>query len=510
MKINTLCILGGGTSGFIAASVFAKYREQLGLKFDIKLIQSTDIGPIGVGESTIFNINDLFFYLGLKDSDWMRDCNATYKTSIRFENFYKQGRYFYYPFGPKNSDVTFDQWFTLKEFYPEVFTPEAAALYFNSQSMMNEENKLCDKDDYLRDYSAYHFDSSLLGKYLRGYSEKKGVEVIEDTFLEANLNDDGSIESIICENNTYSADLFIDCTGFKSLLLGKVMKEEYISFGDTLINNKALTAKIPYTDKDKQLKNYTNCVALDNGWVWEIPLWEHMSIGYVHTNKFATEDEVKQELFDRYGEIDYTTVNYKTGRYNRGWVKNVMGIGLSYGFIEPLESTGIATTLDSMFRALEILSKRDMYYTQVDRDLYNHCLENIIDRYKNFLEMHYFLSSREDSEYWKFVTESIDYNSKEYKTVFLNHMILDRDLSHLTYDSNGNPSFSGFLYIAAGMNYSCYSKPFTLIKQSKKTFDPLLSKFEEYIKGLKEFTKPFLSSYKYLKNNIYSDRGKGF
>ena len=101
-----------------------------------------------------------------------------------------------------------------------------------------------------------------MGKYLKEYSEKKGVEVIEDTFLEANLNDDGSIESIICENSTYSADLFIDCTGFKSLLLGKVMKEEYISFGDTLINNKALTAKIPYTDKDKQLKNYTNCVAL--------------------------------------------------------------------------------------------------------------------------------------------------------------------------------------------------------------------------------------------------------
>ena len=504
MKINTLCILGGGTSGFITASVFAKYREQLGLKFNIKLIQSTDIGSIGVGESTIFNINELFSYLGLKDSDWMRDCNATYKTSIRFENFYKQGRYFYYPFGPKNSDVTFDQWFTLKEFYPEVFTPEAAALYFNSQSMMNEENKLCDKDDYLRDYSAYHFDSSLLGKYLKGYSEKKGVDVIEDTFLEANLNDDGYIESIICENNTYSADLFIDCTGFKSLLLGKVMKEEYISFGDTLINNKSLAVKVPYKNKEKQLKNYTNCVALDNGWVWETPLWDSLAYGYVHTNRFANEKEIEQEFFDHIGEeVDYKTVNFKTGRYNRGWVKNVMGIGLSYGFIEPLESTGIATTLDGIFRALEILSKRDMYCTQVDRDLYNHSLGDTMDRYKNFLEMHYFLSSREDSQYWKFVTESIDYNSKEYKTVFLKNMILDRDLSHLEYDSNGNPCFSGFLYIAAGMNYSCYSKPFTLIEQSENGLDPLLSMFEEQIKGLKEVTKPFLSSYKYLKKNVY-------
>ena len=115
MKINTLCILGGGTSGFITASVLAKYREQLGFKFDITLVQSTDIGSIGVGESTIFNINEVFLYLGLKDSDWMRDCNATYKTSIRFENFYKQGRYFHYLFCPCRTDIDSNAWFDLKE-----------------------------------------------------------------------------------------------------------------------------------------------------------------------------------------------------------------------------------------------------------------------------------------------------------------------------------------------------------------------------------------------------------
>ena len=507
MKINTLCILGGGTSGFITASVLAKYREQSGLKFDIKLVQSTDIGSIGVGESTIFNINELFLYLGLKDSDWMRDCNATYKTSIRFENFYKQGRYFYYPFGPKNSDVTFDQWFTLKEFYPEVFTPEAAALYFNSQSMMNEENKLCDKDDYLRDYSAYHFDSHLLGKYLKGYSEKKGVDVIEDTFLEANLNDDGSIESIICENNTYSADLFIDCTGFKSLLLGKVMKEEYISFGDTLINNKALTAKIPYTDKDKQLKNYTNCVALDNGWVWETPLWDCLAYGYVHTNKFASEKEIEQEFFNHIGEeVDYNVVNFKTGRYSRGWVKNVVAVGLSYGFIEPLESTGIATTLGNVFRLIECLSKRDMYYTQVDRDVFNHSTSHSVDSFRTFLDLHYCLSSRNDSEYWRYVTENIDSNNSMYNS-FISDLILGKELGNNTQiDLYGNEFFSGELFVVAGMNYSCYQKHFILKGFDKNDFK--LKKecaiFEEYLRGLKSSITNFSSSYDYLKKEIYS------
>ena len=338
MKINSLCILGGGTSGFVTASILAKYKEELNLKFNIKLIQSGDIGSIGVGESSLFNVNELFAYLGLKDSDWMRSCNATYKTSIRFEDFYKQGRYFYYPFGPSRQDASIEQWFTIKEFYPDIYTPEKASLYFNSQSIMNEENKLCNKNNFLRDYSAYHFDSHLLGKYLREYSEKKGVEVIDDTFLEANLNDDGSIESIICENDAYSADLFIDCSGFKSLLLGEVMGEEFIPFDDTLINNKALTAKIPYTDKNKQLKNYTNSVALKNGWCWEIPLWDKMSVGYVHTNKFATEEEIEQEFFEHVGEeVEYRTVHFKTGRYKKGWVKNVVAVGLSYGFLEPLE-----------------------------------------------------------------------------------------------------------------------------------------------------------------------------
>ena len=146
-----------------------------------------------------------------------------------------------------------------------------------------------------------------------------------------------------------------------------------------------------------------------------------------------------------------------------------------------------------------------MYYTQVDRDLYNYALGKKIDGYRNFIEMHYFFSSREDSQYWKFVTESIDYNSKEYK-VLLDALIIDRNLSHINYDYNRNPFFTGRLFIAAGMNYSCYSKPFTLIEQSENDLDPLLSMFKKQIKELNEFTKPFLSSYKYLKKNIYGKK----
>ena len=505
MKVNTVCILGGGTSGFMTSSILAKYKEQLDLDFNIKLIYSDSIGSIGVGESTIFNINMLLGYLELKDSDWMSSCNATYKSSIRFENFYKKGRYFHYPFGPSRTDIDPKKWFTLKDVYPEIFTPERASLYLNSYTMFCEENKLCNENDYLKNCTAYHFDSYLMGEYLRKYSEKRGVEVINDTFLEANLKDDGSIENIVCENSIYEADLFVDCSGFKSLLLGEVMREEFISYDKTLINNKALVAKVPYRHKKNQLKNYTNCVALDNGWVWEIPLWDCLSYGYVHTNKFSSDSDIEQEFFNHIGkEVDYKVVNFKTGRYSKGWVKNVVAVGLSYGFIEPLESTGIASTIGNLFRLLECLSKRDMYYTQVDRDVFNHTTSHSLDSFRTFLEMHYSLSSRNDSEYWRYVTENTSYGGKYYNS-FIEDLIIRKEIgNNFQKDMYGNSSFGGDVFIVAGMNYSCFQKHFILKNCNKDHLKKECDIFEEYLRGLKSTITNFSSSYEYLKKEIYS------
>ena len=500
MKIDTVCILGGGTSGFMTSSMLAKYREESGLDFDIKLVHSETIGSIGVGESTLFNINYLFRYLELTDKDWMKPCNATYKTSVRFEDFYKHGTYFHYPFGSTREDADIQLWFTLKEVYPETFTPEKAALYFNPNSIFCEKNKL--SDNVVSDGSGYHFDSYLLGEYLRKYSEKRGVEIVNDTFKSATLREDGYIKSLICENGTYEADLFIDCSGFRSLLLDGVMGEEYISFGDTLINNKALVTKVPYTDKEKQLKNYTNSVALKNGWCWETPLWDSLAYGYVHTNKFATEEEIEQEFFEHVGEVEYRTLHFKTGRYKRGWVKNVAAVGLSYGFLEPLEATGIATTLENIFRLLECISKRDMFYTQVDRDAFNHHIASETDGFRGFVESHYYLSSREDTEYWRHLTEDVDYG---YDTMgfgyqeFLNRIIVRRDLTF-----NGSYPITGLLFVIAGMNYSCFSKAFTLSDCNPDDYFANAVIFNDHIKELEVSTEDHLSSYQYLKKKIYS------
>ena len=510
MKINSICILGGGTSGFATASVLAKYRQTSGLKFDIKVVYSENVGTIGVGESTLFAFNLLLKYLDLKDSDWMKECNATYKTSIRFENFYKKGTFFHYPFGtsdPHDTAGKLVDWHILKTLYPDIFTQETAAQFFLPQTLLSERNKIDTDETYLDKNAAYHFDSKLLGEFLKKYSKERGVEVIDDTFYGTEQDKYGNIESIVCDNGTYRADLFVDCSVFNSLLLGKTMSEEYIPFDKTLINNKSLAVKVPYKNKEKQLKNYTNCVALDNGWVWEIPLWDSLAYGYVHTNRFASEKEIEQELFDHIGkEVDYKTVNFKTGRYKRGWVKNVVAIGLSYGFIEPIESTGIATTVSNIFGLLEYLSKRDMTVTRVDKDNFNHSIGTDIDRFRGFVEMHYYLSSRDDSPYWRYVTEDVDYYwSDAFNVGYKQFMALCTDIRNFNADTVrelGPGGYNGIVFVALGMNYGSYSP--AMIVAEGHNYEECKDHYLKYWKDLEKSIKKLPSSYQFLLKNVYN------
>ena len=507
MEVKKICILGGGTSGFIVSSVLSKWRKNSGLDFDIKVVHSSKLGKIGVGESTTLPINDLFRFLELEDIDWMTKCNATYKMSIRFEDFYKKGTYFHYPFGniPNPSREFFTHWFVGKELYPEVFTQNKAATYFLPWTCLAENNKLTRSapiEGYgLNQITAYHFDALLLADFLEDYSKNLGVEVIDDTFISATQDDSGYIQSLVCENQTIEADLFIDCSGFKSALLGGVMQEEYISFEDTLINNKCLRTKIPYTNKQDEIKNYTNCVALDNGWCWEIPLWENLSLGYVHSNKFASPKEIEKEFYEhcqrRFGRTpeEYDVIDFKTGRYKRGWVKNVIGIGLAYGFLEPLESTGLTTLLVNAFRALECLSKRDLTYTQIDRDLFNYVVgKEELDNLRGFVEQHYYLSSREDTEYWRYMVENNYEGNHEYD-LFLNNTISNRSY-HLDQDHQ-----AGTPFIVAGMNYSCYSK--AVVQSEENDVASFAEKFGKFVEDLDKFCEDLPSSYWFQKNTLY-------
>lgn len=511
--------MGGGSAGFMTSSLLARYKELSGLDFDIKLVYNENIDTIGVGESTLHNFRIFMEALGLKDKDWMSECDATYKVGIAFQDFYKKGRHFYYPFGNidprKNTPEGINQWFMVQGYFPEICTVERSSHYFlPTYSSLMDGNKLCEeKYDFSLFGSSYHFDSALLGKFLRRYSEERGVEVINDNFYGVAPNEDGSIRSLVCDKDVYSADLFVDCSGFKSLLLGEMMKGEWIPYDNTLLNNKAIVTRIDYKNKEEELKNYTKCTALDNGWVWEIPLWNQLSIGYAHTNRFASEEEIKTEFltfckekYDVDVSNDCRIIEFKTGRYKKGWIKNVVAVGLSYGFIEPLESTGIATMIVNAFRLVECLSKRDMNIGKIERELFNYSVSRNIDDLRCFVEMHYYLSPRDDSDYWKYIKDEIDFRndiSSEYSyETFLENTTIERSYYQ---DNNGAP---GGLFIAAGMGYTPYSKAILLTEnQDQSTQDAMkndLKDFEMLIERLAEEGKELSSSYKFLEDNIYN------
>jgi flavin-dependent dehydrogenase len=358
INVNKVVIVGGGSAGWMTAAYLIKTFPNK----QIVVLESPDIPIVGVGESTLASITEFRDYLGIDEKDFMQKTNASYKMSIKFTDFYSEnGGSFHYPFGKPNFEKTasgFDDWFQIKHTYPDTPLTDFVQSYFPS-SFLFENNKFATNESGV--YSpynkktdvAYHFDATMFGLWLKeSYCIPRGVSYIEGTVVDAITSKNG-IEALKLNNNSeVHADLFIDCTGFKSILLGGFLKEEFISYEDLLPNNSAWACQVPYKEKEKELEPFTHCTALKNGWCWNIPLWSRLGTGYVFSNKYISSDEALEEFKsylmskkmivprtkEEVESFDYRLIKMRVGIHKRTWVKNVVAIGLSAGFIEPLES----------------------------------------------------------------------------------------------------------------------------------------------------------------------------
>lgn len=500
MKIKSICIVGGGTSGFMSAAMLSALNKKNNYGWEIKIVHSPEIGPIGVGESTIQGVREAHKFIGLQDREWMWDANATYKNGIKFQDFLEKGISWSYPFGPiSETKETIDQWPFLRKTYPETFKPDNAYLWLNPSGIFMDENKISiDIQQYLDRFTSYHFDASLYHKSLARVAKNNGVEIIEDKLNKTSFKEDGSVDSIYCERGEYKADLFIDCTGFKSLLLEQAMGSKFVSYNDTLINNKAYKAFIPWTEEQqKKIPTYTNCVALKNGWCWEIPLWNGMSYGYVHSNRFADPIEIEDEFHLHVGEVNRNTINFVSGRHERGWNKNVVAIGLSYGFVEPLESNGIASTIKLLWNLIEALEVKDGFINQVTRDCFDMKAALILDGFKVWIQNHYSFSKRDDSKYWEYLTQSDIYrNTWGQETCY--QEISNPNGFSLREDQDG------LISLSYGMDVFPYH--FSDLKYQGLFSDKCESNFLNSIEALKEQAKRSPTHYEYLIKNIYGDQ----
>ena len=517
MKTENIVIVGGGSSGWMTATTLLSQFPNK----KVTLIESPNIATVGVGESTLASINSWCELVGIKDTDFLTHVDGTFKLSIQFENFYrKNSGKFHYPFGKpfvEGNSAELNDWYFKKMLYPETPVSDYAECVYPSMAFVSQ-NKLDRNEDkrlpnfeFFRD-AAYQFDATKLGLWLKEhYCLPKGLNHILSEVKEIPLNEDGIEHLILDDGRKISADLFIDCTGFRSMLMNETLLEPFDSYSDILPNNSAWATKIPYKDKSKELVTYTNCSAIDNGWVWSIPLWSRMGSGYVYSDEFIMDDDALIEFQNHIGhgdELDYKNLKMRIGLHRRLWVKNVIAIGLSAGFIEPLESTGLQLTHDALFHLVRVLQRE--HSNQFDRDQFTAVCKTEFREAAEFVAMHFALSQRDDTEYWRHWTnktvapELINQTFTPYGAGF----------SKAVFDVHRKSHFSltdGIHCIATGMHWWPTDKPNIIYDQCHGDID-FKASFEDCVRSLvsrkhkwRESVKACSTPYMFLKENFYND-----
>ena len=499
MKVESICIVGGGSAGWMTAALLSKETDM-----EICLIESANQKPIGVGESTIQHINRYLQRLGIKDKDWMPHCNATYKAAIAFKDFrQKDTERFYYPFAGlelppwnqyfKDEEEMLLRWQELRCMYPDLYPPEEFSFFINKQTNLAHHNIMCDSIPdtgfNIDDHIAYHFNADKFGEWLaHNIALPNGVVHALGDVNNVIKTPDGNISAITTvDGQCISADLFVDCTGFKSLLLEQHMGQKFISFEDQLFNDSAIVTHVDYRDKVKQMKPYTDCVALKHGWVYNIPQWENIGTGYVYSSKYINECEAEIE-FKEFLDAEYTptaqncpfnSIKIKHGKHERGWVNNVVAVGLSYAFLEPLESTGLMTTHECAQFLGDALTRRDGYVSRIDRDVYNHASDSMIDKLKNFIVIHYNLTQRDDTQYWRDCAEKVEVNLESMGDVYSGYDDYVKLLDAIGVRGVNDMS-DGQLYIVNGMGVGFLSKGIFNERSSQEMKDVINETHELY------------------------------
>ena len=482
-----IVIVGGGTAGWMSAAALAKQGH------DITIFKGNE--PIGVGESTTPHIDQYIKYLGLSDEEFLRATRGTYKSSSRFVDFYKKGHVFHYPNGQVETGIPFNAWMEAKTFYPDK-TPPFAELYQPFVAVA-EEGKLPLNDPLLDPYDiskdrSFHIDGSKFSTFLQ---ENFCSNVrVDDRKVESVMYGQRGIQHLLVERGPYDlrapkidADLFIDCTGQASTLGGA--QSTWVNY-DSILLDTAIVRKKEYTDKDKEMVPYTNAKGMDAGWQWTIPTWDYISEGYVYSSKHLTEEEAKKEFGD--GQV----IKFRNGRYEDAWVGNCVKIGLSYGFIEPLESTSLFNTHHGILALIDTLAE-EPGINQFARDRFNYNLAEHMDGWREFVEAHYYYSRRNDTPFWKDVTSLTMPLKKQNMHDYVSyHMIGGEPVEH-----EAQP----ILYILAGSGYTTASGRRYQYFNAPPVPQGRIDLMNEGYKKRKELASTLPTMYKYLQHTVFND-----
>ncbi len=404
-KVQHVAILGGGTAGWMCAAAFSELFKESALT--ITLIESEHIGSVGVGEATIPHLRYFNNRLGIDEHEFIRRTHASYKLGIELIDWGQVGESYVHPFGDFGGKVN-DQDFLHYWLRARQEGATASLSDFSLPIAACKHNKFnypsADPSSLLSNFSyAFQLDATAYAKFLREYSEKRGVKRLEGKVAQVHTGvDSGNVTRLELESGEQvTADFFIDCSGFRSLLLGQTLNAKFDDCSQWLPCDRAIA--VPSEATTGELKPYTQAKALSAGWKWTIPLQHRTGNGLVYSSNFMGDDEAEALLLSEVagepiGPINL--LNFKVGRRKQSWVKNCAAVGLSSGFLEPLESTGIYLIQAAIMLLVEHFpSSQDM---DRPRQEFNRLMGMEYDRIRDFLILHYHATHRDDSDFWRY------------------------------------------------------------------------------------------------------------
>jgi tryptophan halogenase len=398
-----IVIVGGGTAGWIAACYYARFNESS--KNEIVVIESSKIPIIGAGEGStgIFTkiVNSHFSQMGINEIDFLNKTKSTLKLGIRFKDWNGDGKDFLSPVQPTETTISSVDTHVLVSHILGDYADSSPSGY-----LMNNDLSTYSKTGRTIMGHSYHFDAKKVGEYFKEYAIKAGVKCVDTEVTSLNINKDtGELDSIESTIGNISADFWVDCSGFSRVLIGP-MGGGWNSYEEYLPVNSAIPYIQQYENRETP-KLETLAWAMPNGWMWQIPTQERYGCGYVYSDKFTTYDKAVDELIKTTGRKIEPIRNLKfdCGRVETPWVKNVVAIGLSQGFVEPLEATSIHATLIQLdfllTNSLNFFSKKEDTIFNANINRYNEFVGKFFDDIKDLIQLHY-MTEREDTEFWKY------------------------------------------------------------------------------------------------------------
>ena len=401
--IRKIVIVGGGTAGWMAAAAFSRFLNN-GYTETI-LIESEEIGTVGVGEATIPPIMTFNGLLGINENDFVRATQGTFKLGIEFVDWGNLGERYFHPFGTYGRDihgVHFHQLYMrerLRRAMPDIsefsMSSVAASLGRFGRPSKDASSPIADL------VYAFHFDAGLYARFLRRYAERGGVKRLEGRIVDAALRgEDGFVQSVtLADGRIVDGDLFIDCSGFRGLLIEQKLKTGYEDWTHWLPCDRAMA--VPTENVPGKLDPFTRSTARRAGWQWRIPLQHRTGNGLVYSSAHMSDDEAEQTLL---GNLEGEALApprklfFTTGRRKLGWNRNVVALGLSSGFIEPLESTSIHLIQSGIAKLISLFP--DRRFDPIERDQFNRLTEVQTEDIRDFIILHYHATQRADSDFW--------------------------------------------------------------------------------------------------------------